>query len=155
MRIAMNAIAIGAVFCAVVCAQFQFGSVSGLVRDPSQAPVAGAVVEARSTNTNVARRVSTDSSGQFTFVSLPPDLYTISVKHPGFREQARSIQLSVDQRVESDFTMELSGVQEQVTVQAAAPLLETGSAELGNVRTEKQVVDLPLNTRNFTQLVDL
>jgi hypothetical protein len=74
--------------------------------------------------------VSTDLSGQVTLVSLPPDLDTILVKHPGFRDQARSIQLSLSQRVESDFTMELSGVQEQVTVRAAAPLLETGSAEL-------------------------
>ena len=155
MRRGMSAAATMAVFCAVVWAQFQFGSVSGLVRDPSQAPVTGAVVEARSANTNVARRVTTDASGQFTFVSLPPDVYTISVAHQGFRNQSRSIQLSVDQRVESDFTMELGSVQEQVTVQGAAPLLETGSAELGNVRTEKQVVDLPLNTRNFTQLVDL
>jgi hypothetical protein len=155
MRRGFSAAAIAAVYCAVVWAQFQFGSVSGLVRDPSQAPVPGAVVEARSASTNVVSRVVTDASGQFTFVSLPPDLYTISVKRAGFRDQARSIQLSVDQRLETDFSMELGNVQEQVTVQAAAPLLETASAELGNVRTERQVGDLPLNTRNFTQLVDL
>lgn len=141
--------------CSLGWGQFQFGSVAGLVKDTSQAPVPGAAVEIRSTTTNVARQATTDSSGQYTFVSLPPDMYTITVRHAGFRNQARSLQLSVDQRLEADFTIEVGSVNEEVTVQATAPLIETGSAELGNVRTEKQVVDLPLNTRNFTQLVDL
>ena len=141
--------------CSLGWGQFQFGSVAGLVKDSSQAPVPGAAVEIRSTSTNVARQATTDSSGQYTFVSLPPDTYTITVRHAGFRNQARSLQLSVDQRVEADFTIEVGSVNEEVTVQSTAPLIETGSAELGNVRNEKQVVDLPLNTRNFTQLVDL
>jgi hypothetical protein len=151
----LNAVALAALVTAAAWAQFQTGSVSGLVRDPSQAPVPGATVEVRSARTNVAHRVLTDASGQYTFVSLPPDTYTITVQHTGFRELARSVQLLVDQRLEADITLELGNVQQQVMVQATAPLLETGSAELGNVRTEKQVVDLPLNTRNFTQLVDL
>ena len=69
--------------------QFQFGSVSGLVKDPSQAPVPGAVVEVRSQTTNVARSASTDAAGQYNFVSLPPDTYTITVRHVGFRNQTR------------------------------------------------------------------
>ena len=69
MRRGFSAGAIAVVYCAVVWAQFQLGSVSGLVRDQSQAPVPGAVVEARSASTNVVSRVVTDASGQFTFVS--------------------------------------------------------------------------------------
>jgi hypothetical protein len=141
--------------CSLGWGQFQFGSVAGLVKDTSQAPVPGAVVEIRSQTTNVAREATTDASGQYTFVSLPPDSYTITIRHVGFRNQTRSLQLSVDQRLEADFTIEVGTVNEEVTVQGTAPLIETGSAELGNIRTEKQVVDLPLNTRNFTQLVDL
>jgi hypothetical protein len=143
------------VLCCGAWGQFQYGSVAGLVRDTTQAPVPGAAVEIRSTTTNVVRQASTDQSGQFNFVSLPPDSYVITVRHTGFRDQSRSLQLSVDQRLEADFTIEVGGISSEVTVEAAAPLLETGSAELGNIRTEKQVVDLPLNTRNFTQLVDL
>jgi outer membrane receptor protein involved in Fe transport len=141
--------------CSVVCAQFQFGSVVGFVKDSSQAPVPDAIVEIRSDTTNVVRRAATTNAGEYNFVSLPPDRYTITVRHTGFREQSRPVQVSVDQRVEADFVIEVGSVSEQVTVQGAAPLLETASSELGNVRSEKQVVDLPLNTRNFTQLVDL
>lgn len=141
--------------CGIVPAQFQFGSVVGFVKDSSQGPVPDAVVEIRSDTTNVVRRATTTSAGEYNFVSLPPDRYTITVRHTGFREQSRPVQVSVDQRVEADFIIEVGSVSEQVTVQGAAPLLETASSELGNVRSEKQVVDLPLNTRNFTQLVDL
>ena len=141
--------------CSLGWGQFQFGSVAGLVTDTSQAPVPAAVVEIRSQTTNVAHEATTDAAGRYTFVSLPPDTYTITVRHVGFRNQTRSLQLSVDQRLEADFTIEVGSVNEEITVQATAPLIETGSAELGNIRTEKQVVDLPLNTRNFTQLVDL
>ena len=99
--------------------QFQFGSVSGLVKDSSQAPVPSAFVEARSKTTNVARRTTTDTSGQFAFISLPPDTYTITVRHPGFSNQSRTVQLSVDQRVAVDFTLELGAVYEQVTVEGS------------------------------------
>ncbi|MBV9085276.1 MAG: TonB-dependent receptor, partial [Acidobacteriaceae bacterium] len=143
------------VFCGAAWSQFEFGSVAGLVKDASQAPVPNATVEIRSLTTNVARSTATNESGQYDFFSLPPDNYQLTVRHTGFREETRSVQLSVDQRLEADFTLEIGMVTEQVTVSAAGPLLETASAELGNTRTEKQVVDLPLNTRNFTQLVDL
>src|SRR5258708_7212004 len=141
--------------CCVSFAQFQFGSVTGLVKDPSQAPVPGALVEVRSQTTNVARQAATSSAGEYNFVSLPADKYTITVRHQGFRETSRSFELSVDQRLAADITLEVGGVTEEVTVKGEAALLETASSELGNVRAEKQVVDLPLNTRNFTQLVSL
>ena len=141
--------------CGILLAQFQTGSVVGIVTDPSQSPVPGATVEIRSITTNVARTATTTAAGEYNFVSLPPDKYAIIVRHPGFREASRTVQLSVDQRLESDIRLEVGGVSEEVTVKSEAPLLEAASSELGNVREEKQVVDLPLNTRNFTQLVDL
>lgn len=141
--------------CGVLMGQFQFGSVVGLVKDPSQSPVPGATVEIRSQSTNVARQTTTSDSGEFNFVSLPPDQYSLTVRHEGFKEITRSFQLSVDQRIQADMTLEVGGVTEAVTVAAEAPLLEAAASEVGNVRTEKAVVDLPLNTRNFTQLIDL
>ena len=141
--------------CGILMGQFQFGSVNGLVKDPSHSPVPDATVEIRSKTTNVAQQMTTPASGEYNFASLPPDQYTITVKHAGFRAASRSVQLSVDQRLQADITLEIGNVTDQVTVSAEAPLLETASSEVGNVRDEKQVVDLPLNTRNFTQLVDL
>jgi hypothetical protein len=141
--------------CSVLSAQFQFGSVAGSVRDPSQSPVPGANIEIRSTTTNVVRTTTTSSVGEYNFVSLPPDQYTIRISHSGFRDTTRSLQVSVDQRIQADITLELGGVAESVSVSGDAPIIETASSELGNIRSERQVVDLPLNTRNFTQLVDL
>src|SRR6266436_424104 len=141
--------------CCVSFAQFQFGSVTGLVKDPSQAPVPGALVEIRSQTTNVARQAATSPAGEYNFVSLPADKYTITVRHQGFREVSRSFELSVDQRLAADITLEIGGVTEEVTVKGEAALLETASSELGNVRAERRSSDLPLNTRNFTQLVSL
>ena len=141
--------------CAPSPAQFQFGSVVGLIKDASQAPVPGATIEIRSQSTNVARQATASPAGEYNFVSLPPDKYTMTVKHPGFRDTTRALELSVGQRLEADIILEVGGVTEAVTVKAETPLLEVATSELGNVRSEKQVVDLPLNTRNFTQLVAL
>src|SRR5438270_7767328 len=141
--------------CSVTLAQFQFGSVVGLIKDASQAPVPGAAIEIRSQSTNVARQTIASPAGEYNFVSLPPEKYTLTVKHPGFRDTSRAIELSVGQRLEADITLEVGGVTEEVTVKAETPLLEVATSELGNVRSEKQAVDLPLNTRNFTQLVAL
>src|ERR1035441_8261635 len=141
--------------CGILMGQFQFGSVNGLIKDPSHSPVPDATVEVRSKTTNVAQQMTTPSSGEYTFASLPPDQYTVTVRHAGFRAATRSFQLSVDQRLQADVTLEIGNVTDQVTVSAQAPLLETASSEVGNVREEKQVADLPLNSRNFTQLVDL
>ena len=141
--------------CTVSPAQFQFGSVVGLIKDASQAPVPGATIEIRSQSTNVARQAISSTAGEYNFVSLPPDKYTITVKHPGFRDTSRALELSVGQRLEADITLEVGDVTTKLIVEAETPLLEVASSELGNVRSEKQVEDLPLNTRNFTQLVAL
>src|SRR5215471_15910336 len=92
-------------WCCVGFTQFQFGSVTGLVKDPSQAPVPGALVEIRSQTTNVARQATTSPAGEYNFVSLPADKYTITVRHPGFRDASRSFELSVVQSVDNDAGM--------------------------------------------------
>src|SRR5438270_9493367 len=93
--------------CNVLSGQFQFGSVAGLVRDASQSPVPNALVEIRSVSTNVARTMTTTATGEYNFVSLPPDQYTVRVRRPGFRDAARTVQVSVDQRVQADFMLEV------------------------------------------------
>jgi len=136
-------------------AQFDLGSVVGTVKDPSGLAVAGATVELRSQTTNVVRQAKTADDGRFDFLSLQPDTYALSAKHEGFREKAQSFTLAVGQRTELDVSLDIGSVNEQVTVAADAARVETASSELSNVRTNKQVVDLPLNSRNFTQLVAL
>ena len=136
-------------------AQFEMGSIVGAVVDQSKGPIVGASVEIRSVDTNVARQLTTSVAGDYNSLPLPPGKYTVTVKQPGFRDRVQEVTLSVGQRMELNFTMELGTVSEQVTVSANTVLIETASSELSNVRPEKEIVDLPLNTRNFTQLVHL
>lgn len=136
-------------------AQFELGSIEGLVTDPQRAPIAGASVEIRSLATNVNRAVHTSSSGEYNSLPLPPGQYTIQVRQQGFRDRSIEVNLGVSQRLQADLTLELGSVTDQVSVSAATAILETASSEIGQVRAAKEITDLPLNTRNFTQLVQL
>jgi len=127
----------------------------GQVNDPQKAPIVGATVQIRSSTTNVSREVTTSASGEYNSLPLPPGRYTITVRQPGFSNKALEVSLGVSQRLQADFTMELGTVSEQVLVQARAAAIETESSDIGQVKEAKEIVDLPLNTRNFTQLVQL
>jgi hypothetical protein len=135
--------------------QFELGSVVGVVTDPSSAPVAGATVEIRSLSTNVKREVTTSATGEYNSLPLQPGRYAITVRQQGFREKTLEVTLGVNQRLQADFALELGAVTEQVSVTASPAAIETASSEIGQVRAAKEIVDLPLNTRNFTQLVQL
>src|SRR5262249_44347748 len=135
--------------------QFELGSIVGVVTDPSRAPVAGAAVEIRSLSTNVKRDVTTSATGEYNSLPLAPGRYAVTVRQQGFREQTAELTLAVGQRLQADFALEIGAVTEQVSVIASTGAIETASSEIGQVRLAKQIVDLPLNTRNFTQLVQL
>lgn len=142
-------------FAPLATAQFDLGSIVGIVSDPQKAPVAGATVEIKSVATNVSRTVTTSEAGEYNSLPLPPGKYTVTIRQPGFQTRTTEVNLPVGQRVQVDIGLEVGQVSEQITVQAQAQLLETGSSEISNVRLQKEIVDLPLNTRNFTQLVHL
>ena len=136
-------------------AQFELGSIVGVVTDPAKAPVAGATVEIRSLTTNVKREVNTSVSGEYNSLPLQPGRYAVTIHQQGFREQTLEVTLAVGQRLQADFALEIGAVTEQVSVTAAATLIETASSEISKTRLAKEIADLPLNTRNFTQLVQL
>ncbi len=117
--------------------------------------MANAVVEIRSIATNVTRKTVTSATGNFDFVALQPGPYELSAKQPGFKEVTQKFELSVGQRLELDLAMEVGAASQSLTVAGNAVTVETVSSEVSNVRTRQQVVDLPLNNRNFTQLVQL
>jgi hypothetical protein len=155
MRSALWILVCGLAALPPVFAQFEQGSIVGTVTDPQKAPVSGAVVHIRSVTTNVSRDVSTSAAGEYNSLPLTPGQYTVSVRQAGFRERSAEVNVGVSQRVQADFTLELGAVTEQVVVQAAAPAIETESSDIGQVKQAREIVDLPLNTRNFTQLVQL
>lgn len=135
--------------------QFEQGSIVGKVTDPQQAPVAGAAVQIRSTATNVSREVTTSTDGAYNSLPLPPGAYVVTIHQQGFRERSVEINLGVSQRVQLDLALELGSVTDKVQVEGRPAAIETESSDIGQVKQAKEIVDLPLNTRNFTQLVQL
>ncbi len=140
----------------VSMAQFEAGSLTGTIKDPTGAVVPGAMVAVRNQLTNVVRTTKTSDGGQFDFVALEPGKYTITAKQQGFRAQSQTFQLSVGQRIALDIALQLATTTESVAVKAeATATVETASSELGSIESSQQVAALPLNSRNFTQLVGL
>jgi Carboxypeptidase regulatory-like domain/TonB dependent receptor len=148
-------IALSLLISSALTAQFELGSVVGAVTDPSNLPIANAAVEISSPAIKVTRQTTTSSTGEFDFVALQPGQYSVTVKQAGFKEKTQNIELAVGQRLELNVSMEIGSSNQTVTVNANALELETASSDVANVRTEQQVIDLPLNSRNFTQLVQL
>ena len=132
------------------------GGVNGTITDPAKAAVPGATVTLRNTATNLQTTANSNSSGFFTFVNVQPGPYTLSVTHPGFKAvRLPEFTVGVNQMVTQDLALTLGQVNETVTVEAQAKLIQQSSAELGSIVPEKAVEDLPLNGRNFTQLLTL
>jgi len=136
-------------------AQFEQGSIVGTVTDPQKAPVANATIQIRSNSTNVSREVTTSAGGEYNSLPLPPGIYTVSVRQAGFKERAVEVNLGVSQRLQLDLALELGAVTDKVVVEGNPPAIETESSDIGQVKQAKEIIDLPLNTRNFTQLVQL
>ncbi len=128
------------------------GSVSGTVRDNSGAVVPGVSVTAENAETNATRNSVSGASGTYQIALLPPGRYRIRAELPGFRNEERDLTLVVSQNARVDFAMSLGTLEETVTVQAAAPLVDTRDAAMGQVVDQTKIVELPLNGRNFRDL---
>jgi hypothetical protein len=138
-----------------VCAKAQTsGEITGVVTDGSGAALRGATVSVINKATNAARQVPTNSEGVYSFPSLPPGVYSVKIEQPGFKTLLRdNIELQVQQVARIDVSLEIGAVGETVTVTGGAPLLSQDSTTVGTVIENKRIVDLPLNGRNFLQLV--
>src|SRR6266481_1047274 len=133
-----------------------FAALSGDTRDASGAVVTGAIVTAINVATNAARSVTTNESGDYSFPSLPPGSYMVRVEKAGFKTVIRNqIELQVQQSARVDFEMQVGQVSESIEVRSTATLLATEDATVGTVIENKRIVELPLNGRNYLQLVSL
>ncbi len=131
-------------------------AMSGHVTDPTGAVIPGAEVIITNLATGVAYSNESNSVGAYSLLNLPPAFYQITVSKEGFQQTAIPIvQLEVNQSVVQDFTLEVGSVDQTIEVSATAQLLQASTAEMGAVVQEQAVLDLPLNGRNFTQLLTL
>jgi hypothetical protein len=137
-------------------AQFEAGSLTGIVKDPTGAVVAGATVELSNQSTNVVRTTKTSDGGEYDFVAVQPGKYSVTARQAGFKGQAQSFQLVVGQRLAVDLGLLLPTATEVVAVTSeSTTTVETASSELGSIEGSKAIQDLPLDSRNFTQLIAL
>ena len=134
-------------------AQTDTGAIAGIVQDKSNARLPGAAVEVTNVATNVSQNFVTNADGIYQALQLIPGTYTVTVKHSGFATQIRQgVTVNVQSRVEVDFSMGVSALQQQVVVREAAVHLQTESAEVTNILSTHTINDLPLNGRNYDQL---
>jgi hypothetical protein len=131
-------------------------AVNGTIRDSGGAVVTDATVVLHNHDTNLDRTAVTNGVGAYVMPNVPPGNYDLKVSKSGFGTALNSgITLVVNQTATYDFMLKAGGVNEVVNVQANAVALETSTSELGVAVVKEQVNDLPLNGRNFTQLLNL
>jgi hypothetical protein len=138
-------------------AQVLYGSIVGNVTDAQGARVPGAIVTIVDKTTNLTREATTNNDGSYSLVNLLPGSYDVRVSLPGFREVTRAnVPVAVGQLSRVDMTLEVGALTEMVTVQSAAELLQTETADVHTQLKAAEISSLPLNQfRNYQALVNL
>ena len=130
------------------------GTILGTVTDSSGAIIPNVRVTVTNTATNISFRTLTSSAGDYYASSLNPGTYTVSAEAKGFQKTVTtSFTLAVDQKVRVDLALKLGAVTETLEVTAQAVTLDTDSADESTLLSQQQVEQLPLNGRNFMQLL--
>ncbi|MCI0723931.1 MAG: TonB-dependent receptor [Acidobacteria bacterium] len=137
-------------------AQTATATISGTLFDPSGGVLPKVGLQVKNLATGIVRETVTDESGRYLVSSLLPGTYEVRAELSGFKvDNRRNILLQVGQELRIDITMQLGEVTEQVSVEAAPPLVETENPTLGQVVNNQLITDLPLNGRQFLQLATL
>ena len=134
-------------------AQDSAGAIEGAVTDPTGAIVPAARVTVKNIGTGLARETTSGADGFYRILALPVGAYVLGVESAKFaRFEQQPIQVSVNQTARVDVRLSPAAVSESVTVRGHVQLVDSSSTSLGRVVTGREIVDLPLNGRNFTQL---
>ena len=137
-------------------AQTAYGTVLGTITDPSAAAIPGATVRVTNIGTNISNEVTTGVDGGYGVSRLIPGQYQVEVSYEGFNTAVSpALTLLVNQNLRFDTTLEPGTVETVVEVIAVGTLIETDTSSVGKVVENKQIVDLPMVSRNFTDLIVL
>jgi Carboxypeptidase regulatory-like domain len=149
---------VGPALLAIVClltvtttlaSQGTFGRITGTVLDASGAVIPQVMVTVTNVATNIAKTAVTNENGTYEITHLNPGTYTVSAEAPGFRKfEHRDVLLTALQTVRIDVKFEVGTVGAEITVQAGAPVIETETPVISNVKSAKELRDLPLNVLN-------
>ena len=131
-------------------------SLSGIVTDPSGAPVPAAAVTAKNLETAAVRNAVTDDGGRYQVLALSVGQYEVRVTKSSFQEEIHGgIHLVVGQEASVDFRLHVGEVQQRITVSEEAPMVNTTTRDISGLVGEQQVKELPLNGRSFDLLLTL
>ena len=135
-------------------AQYEYGEILGTIRDASQSVVPGAKVTLRNLDTSIERSENTNEQGDYSFPGIRAGHYSVQCEKSGFRlATTANIDLRTGDHFRNDVQLETGSVSDKVNVEAATPLLETDTSERGEVVQGRQIRELPLNKRDYSQLV--
>src|SRR5262249_35003192 len=134
----------------------QTASVNGVVTDSSQAVISETTVSITNIETGLRRDTHTNETGNYTFNLLPVDRYKLAAVMAGFStETLPEVKLNVDQVARLDFVLKPGALTETVEVSATTTLLDSETTTVGQVITNKEIVEMPLNSRNYLSLATL
>lgn len=136
-------------------AQVDRAALTGIVRDTSGAIVPGAAITLTPVAGGVAREAKATDAGTYQATGLVAGEWLVEISAPGFQTVAQTVRLEVGQRSQLDATLPVGGVSERVLVEGVTPLLDTQSAVLGAVVSEKEIATLPLALRNWDDMLFL
>lgn len=140
----------------VANAQIGGGSIIGMVRDPSGAPVPNVLVVAHGEETNEERTAATNAEGYYEFPLLAAGKYKVRAEAKGFKKvESQLFALSSGTRPRIDLRLELGEITDKIEVTATAPLINNTTTDLGVVMSRDRIDEVPLNGRNFQDLVEL
>lgn len=141
--------------CSVYSQTFR-GGITGTVTDPSGAAVSGATIQAANTSIGLKREAQTTNSGEFTFSDLPLGQYEVTVNQSGFDKlRVEKVSVEVGKITSLRLSLKMATQSQTVEVAAQAVTIDTDTATLNEVIPDKAVQDVPLNGRDFTQLIKL
>ncbi len=154
MRKHYRTIACAAMLLAMpLLAQTPSATLVGRVTDASGGRIVGAKVHIRNVETGEVRTVATLGAGEYTASPLRPGVYEVTIESPGFRPLRQSrLTLDLDATARLDATLEVGATTTAVEVTASAPLLNTENASRGDVIAGRELTEMPLNGRDFTDL---
>ena len=142
--------------CTSLFAQGNAGRIFGTVTDQTGGAIAGATVTVTDVARNTPRTLTTDAGGAYNDPDITPSTYTVRVEAKGFKALERqNVIVEVGQDVRVDETLQPGEQTQTVTVTEAVPLVNTTNAELGGTLQNQVMEDLPLNGRNFQNLLNL
>jgi hypothetical protein len=142
--------------CLPLFSQGNFGRILGTVTDQSGGVVSGATVTVIDTQRGVARTLTTDEAGEYNAPTLIPGAYTVRAEAKGFKKiERQNVVLEVGHEVRIDLTLQPGDQAQTITVTEEIPLVETTNATLGGTLNNADINDMPLNGRNYQNLMSL